>query len=291
MNSPALSQGPVRPVTISSGGSRATIDPVGAHVAEVLLGGVRVIKPSEDGSQTHGGIAVLIPYAGRVRHGRYRFEGADFQLPVRKDGHAIHGFAKDTRWKVLEKGPDSATLGCRLKGVGYPSTIEVTMSYSVGRNTFRTGCTVRNAGSRDCPLVVGFHPYFLGEEWTILTDGPAYRYRLRDGFFPTGEREPYSFDGVGPRTRLDDCFEVPGTVLFRSEGRELKIGRRRMPYLVVYDGKYAEERSVAIEPYSALPDAYNNGIGLKVLKRGRVFTCGYWFILGSSSRPLEGKWS
>ena len=278
----------MRPLTISNGGSRATIDATGAHVAEVLLAGERVVKPSGDGLPTHGGIAVLIPYAGRVRYGRYSFEGENLQLPVGRDGHAIHGFAKDARWKMLEKTIDSATLGCRLKGEGYPGTIEATVSYSVNRNSFSTGCVVMNAGDRDCPLVVGFHPYYLGEEWTISTDGPAYRYRLRDGYFPTGEREPYSFDGVGPRTRLDDCFEVRGAVVFRSEGRDLVIRRRRMPYLVLYDGKYAEGRSLAIEPYTALPDAYNNGVGLQILKSGGVFSCGYWFSLGSGLKAAEG---
>ena len=279
VNSPALPAGRVLPITISSGSSKATINPYGAHVAEILLGGERVIKSSRDGSPTHGGVAVLIPYAGRVRHGRYSFEGEDFQLPVRQDGHAIHGFAKDARWKVLGKNPHSVALGCRLKGEGYPGIIDVTLSYSIGRDDFRTGCTVRNVGDRDSPLAVGFHPYFLGDEWTISTRGRAYRYRLRDGYFPTGEREPYTFDGVGPSTRLDDCFKVDGAVTFRSEGRELVIGRRRMPYLVVYDGKYAEGRSVAIEPYTALPDAYNNGVGLEVLERGGASSCGYWFRL------------
>ena len=266
-------------VTISSGASEATIDTTGAHVTEVILGGENVTKPTKDGSPTHGGIGVLIPYAGRVRRGRYRFEGEDFQLPVGRDGHAIHGFAKDARWKVLEREHDSAALGCRLKGEGYPSIIDAAVTYSIGRNSFRTRCTVRNVGDRNCPLVVGFHPYFLGKEWAISTRGAAYRYRLRDGYFPTGERQPYSFEGAGPRTRLDDCFRVGGAVSFRSGDRELVIGRRRMPYLVVYDGKYAEGRSAAIEPYTGLPDAFNSGIGLTVLRRGHAFSCEYWFGL------------
>ena len=279
VNSGAFPGAPVLPVTISSGISKATIDLTGAHVTGLVLGGERVIKPSRDGSPTHGGIAVLIPYAGRVKQGRYRFEGKTFHLPVRGDGLAIHGFAKDARWGVLGAGSGSVVLGCRLAGRGYPSTIDVTVSYSVRSAVFKTGCRVRNVGGRDSPLVVGFHPYLLGRGRRNSTGARAYRYRLRDRYFPTGEKEPFSFGGVGPHTSLDDCFEVHGDVLFRSGDLQVVMGRNRMPYLVVYDGEYSEGRSVAIEPYTGLPDAYNNGIGLRVLKPGGVFSCGYWLGL------------
>jgi aldose 1-epimerase len=260
---------------IRSGSSEAKVSLDGAHLARLSLDGEEVIKPSNDGGQAHGGIAVLIPYAGRIRNGRYTFEGTSFKLPISRDGHAIHGFAKDARWKLVSEKTGSVTLGSRLRSAGYPGVLDVRITYSVRPESFSTGCFVTNAGSRSCPFVAGFHPYFLARSWRIVTTGRTYRYRLADKYFPTGERRPFSFAEVDPGTSLDDCFKIAGAIRFEAEGRTLVITRRRMPYLIVYNGKYAEGTSVAIEPYTGLDDAYNNGIGLIVLKPGESFSCGY----------------
>jgi aldose 1-epimerase len=261
--------------SIRSGSSDAKVSLDGAHVARLSLDGEQVLKPSNDGRQTHGGIAVLIPYAGRVRDGHYNFEGRSFRLPVNPDGHAIHGFAKDVPWKLVREKTGSVTLGSRLRGAGYPGLLDARIRYSVQPESFSTECSVTNVGQRSCPFVAGFHPYFLARSWKIVTIGRTYRYTLADRYFPTGERRPFSFAEVGPDTSLDDCFRVAGTIRLEAEEHTLVITRRRMPYLIVYNGKHAEGISVAIEPYTGLEDAYNNGIGLVVLKPGESFSCGY----------------
>jgi aldose 1-epimerase len=262
-------------MSIRSGSSEAEISQDGAYVGRLSLGGEEVLKPSSDGSQTHGGSAVLIPYAGRIRNGRYSFEGRNFRLPVRPDGHAIHGFAKDARWDLVRQSTSSVTLASRLRSAEYPGTLDARIRYSVRPESFTTECSVTNVGTRSCPFVAGFHPYFLARRWRIVTTGRTYRYTLADVYFPTGERRPFSFAETGPGTSLDDCFRVAGEVRLETEGRTLVITRRRMPYLVVYNGKHAEGVSVAIEPYTGLEDAYNNGIGLVVLRPGDSFSCGY----------------
>ena len=243
--------------------------------ARLSLHGKEVIKVSPDGRQTHGGIAVLIPYPGRIRNGRYTFEGRSFQLPVSEDGHAIHGFAKDARWELVRRRGDSVTLASRLKSAEYPGVLDAQITYSVGSESFSTECSVKNVGSRSCPYAAGFHPYFLGKNWRIVTTERTYRYKLVDTYFPTGERLPFSFKDVGPSTSLDDSFRVAGPVRLEADGRSLVITRRRMPYLIVYNGKYADGNSVAVEPYGGLEDSYNSGIGLTILRPGESFSCGY----------------
>jgi aldose 1-epimerase len=265
-------------VSIRYGTNEAEVDLEGAHVASLSLGGREVVKPSSDGAQTHGGIAVLMPYAGRIRDGRYTFEGKVFEFPVESDGHSIHGFAKDARWEVIGEKPGSVTLRTRLKSDGYPGILDARMTYTVRPGSFSTDCAVTNVGKRNCPFVAGFHPYFLARTWRIVTTGRVYRYALGDTYFPTGERARFSFSGVSPEASLDDEFRVGGAVTFQDEeekGRSLVMTRRRMPYLVVYNGEYADGRSVAVEPYTGLDDAFNNGIGLTVVKPGGSFSCGY----------------
>lgn len=127
--------------------------------------------------------------------------------------------------------------------------------------------------------MVGFHPYFLAKDWKIMARSKAYKYALRDKYFPTGRSEFYSFDDAGPDHDHDDTFRVAGPIRFRSECYEVVIRRTGMPFLVVYNGKYADGMSVAIEPYTGTTNAYNNGIGLHVLRPRESFSCGYEIIL------------
>jgi aldose 1-epimerase len=261
--------------TLTSHRSKSRINLYGAHVEQLSLDGEEVIKPSSDGVPTHGGAAVLIPYAGRVRNGRYTFEGGVYQLPVGPEGHASHGFAKDTTWEVVEARPASVKLRAQLQGEGYPAILETEITYALGETTFSTDCVVKNVSTSACPLVVGFHPYFLARDWTLEAGGGAYKYELADTYFPTGKRVPFDIGALGPNTRLDSLFEVEGQVKLHSPSLTLTLQRRKLPYLILFNGKYAEGISLAIEPYSGLPDAYNNGIGVTKLEPGATFTCEY----------------
>ncbi|MDG6917642.1 MAG: aldose 1-epimerase [Nitrososphaerota archaeon] len=261
-------------ISISHNSTAAVIDPLGAHVMRLSIDGVRVVRQSNDGVQTHGGIAVLIPYAGRVKYGRYSFEGRMFQLPIGKEGHAIHGFAKDTTWASHAMQRASVVMKAKMRAKGYPGVLEASITYSVGKKTFSTDCKVRNVGEDAAPVVVGFHPYFIAEEWSIGSSSRIYHYPLSDRYFPTGRRVVCSLKNAA-KSEWDDCFSTAGHIKLSTGGRELTLRRRNMPYFILYNGKHAGRNSVAVEPYSGLPDAYNNGIGLRVLSRGESFRCGY----------------
>ena len=276
-----------RSTIIGTGSSESTVSHLGAYVQTLTLNGHRIVKPTGDGNQTHGGIAVLMPYADKVEKGRYTFEGKDYQLPLNEDGEAIHGFAKDRIWRVKKGGKRSITLTTVVKDKGYPGKLAAEVTYSISRRSFSTSCSVANAGKVNCPVVIGFHPYFLGTSWKLSGKSKAYRYLLRDRYFPTGAREPSSFDEVGPYADLDDSFSVAGPVSFQGEGYQVTIKRRAMPYLIIYNGEHAEGKSVAIEPYTGLTDAYNNGMGLRVLKPGHSFKCGYDVTLTSRSAGIS----
>jgi aldose 1-epimerase len=280
-------------LTLSLDDSTAEVSLEGAHVGRVILDGEDVVKQSSDGVPTHGGIAVLIPYAGRVRQGKYSFEGTEYSLPLGREGHAIHGFAKDKRWEVVEEEEKKKTaavkLRARIEGQGFPATLAAEIEYTIGRTSFSTRCVVENTSRHyDCPLMVGFHPYFLARDWTLKATGRAYRYTLADQYFPTGEKEECDLRALGPATSLDDVFKVSGAVTLSDSSRRLTITRKNMPYVVLFNGKkYAEGRSLAIEPYTGLPDAYNNGIGLVTVKAGGRFACGYEFSLSRPNKRSE----
>lgn len=266
---------------IASGGSAAEVSDEGAYLSSLRLDGIPVLKRGEGSSMTHGGSAVLIPYAGRVRGGEYACGGREYRLPLNKEGNAIHGLVKELRWSLLGKTEDGVRLGTSLLHPGYPTRLECSIEYRLGRAGLSVECEVGNAGELAAPLVVGFHPYFLAGRWSLEHGCAAQRYELENGFFPTGKSEAFDFNGAwyDSGTGFDSLFRCPCDVVLRTDSYSLSISRREMPFLVVYNGKYAEGRSVAVEPYSGAPDAFNNGIGLANVEPKGSFRCGFSLAL------------
>ena len=81
----------------------------------------------------------MAPWAGRLRDGRFAFDGTTHQLPLNhtdEDGtrHAIHGTVFDAEWTVDEVGPDAITLHCPLDTVpGWPFAGTARQTISRGR--------------------------------------------------------------------------------------------------------------------------------------------------------------
>ena len=100
---------------------------------------------------------------------------------------------------------------------------------------------------------------------------------MKDMYFPDGETLPFDFNGktFDENQKFDDCFQFPCDARLRTNLVKLKISKRNMPYVVVFNGKWAEDRSVAFETYTSAPDAFNNGLGLIHLSRGESFECGF----------------
>ena len=60
-----------------------------------------------------------------------------------------------------------------------------------------------------------------------------------------------------------------------SEYGQIKLERKNMPYFVLYNGKYSRGESVALEPMTGAPDAFNNRIGITEVEPAGEFTCGF----------------
>lgn len=263
-------------IRISSGNSETEILEKGAYLSSLVLGGNEVIKKTLDGEQTHGGSAVLIPYAGRVRNASYIYDGVEYRLPKNNGENSIHGFLKDILWSVVSKDQSSVKLSSILSNKGYPSTLETTISYTLEEKGLAVRIEVTNKGNLKAPLLIGFHPYFLVTgDWRIMHDKDLRELNFRDGFFPDGTTSPVDFNKTGDmgKSSFDNCFVGGGNITLESDGGTIVITRENMDYLVIYNGKYTDGRSVAIEPMTGAPDAFNNGIGLVDLEPGASYNC------------------
>lgn len=269
---------------IVSGSSKATILHKGAYVYDLAIAHHDLLKKTRDDLTTHGGCGALVPFAGRIRNGEYTWNGKKYSLPKNNEGNAIHGFLKDSKLEVKKNTTDSIELEGFLSSPGYPSELLANLNYRISENGFSASCQVSNVGKSDCPLYVGFHPYFLAQQWQIKHDCNVYKLEMKDKYFPTGKTDEFDFnkEAYSSQTKFDTCFHFPCDLSLQTESYTLKLRKKELPYLLVYNGKWAEGKSVALEPYSAPPDAFNNLIGLKTLYPGETFSCGFELELHSN---------
>ena len=256
-----------------------------------FVGGSRIFLPHREG---YRGVK-LFPFPNRIRDGRFSFGGATFQLPLNQaeEGHAIHGLVYSRPFELTSQyaGTDQARveLFYRYRGdlPGFPFPFELSVRYHLDRKgSLQVTTRAENTGRKAMPCGDGWHPYFQfpGKDVNGLRlQIPAqFRFELDERKIPTGKMvEDLRFNSLGGigGTVLDDCFVVTGedgwaTVRLEDPDSGLKLisrqktGDRGYNYLQVYTTP--ERRSIAIEPMTCIPDAFNNGVGLIVLQPGEA---------------------
>ena len=92
----------------------------GAYLSSMFLGSTRILKESHDMVDTHGGMAILAPFANRIRNGEYTYDGKKYSFAKNTEGNAIHGFAKSTDFSIVNQNESVITLESVLTDPGYP---------------------------------------------------------------------------------------------------------------------------------------------------------------------------
>ncbi len=202
---------PMAIITISdhSSGSSASIVPrfgfnCFRFLADVDGQWVDVIDSSEDFPRTgenpsRNGSPILFPFPNRIALGKYSWRGKDYTLPASGSmPHAIHGFAYDRPWRVIDRGDDFVTGEFRIsqddpdRAACWPSDGIIQLRYRVHRSTLRIDVTITNPDDVDLPWGFGTHTYFklpLGKEsqaGRCLIQAPAHKQWVLEECIPTG---------------------------------------------------------------------------------------------------------
>jgi aldose 1-epimerase len=245
--------------------------------------------------------AKLSPFACRVNNSQYKFGEKDYLLgKFALRGIAIHGLIYDAFFDITEQVSDETKASVKLatryeNGMeGYPFKYNAEVEYILTEgNTLTIKTTVTNVDEQLLPLVDGWHPYFtLGDSINDyqLEFQSKEMLEFNDSLIPTGNLIPFeefgSIKNLGTK-ELDNCFtlnfaECQPMCVIRNPQRKVQIEfhpENSYPYLQIYTPEH--RKSIAIENLSGAPDAFNNGMGLRVLQPGELATFTTKFITRS----------
>jgi aldose 1-epimerase len=281
---------------IAAGDYFAVVTELGAglrelhHRGEPLLAGYQAgeLPPAASG-------ALLAPWPNRVDHGRYAFDGHQFQLDLSEPaaGNAIHGLTRWANWQQSLAESDRVLLQLLLLGrPGYPFCLLLQADYRLDPDTgLHVRITARNEGATRAPYGTGSHPYLTAgtphiDECELTL--PASRW------LPSGERgipaDPpqdvtgTAFDYRTHRPIGDATLDHAFTGLERDSGGLARVhltgGQRGVclwvdesyRWLQVFTGDPLDEphrrRALAVEPMTCPPNAFVTGTDLLTLEPG-----------------------
>lgn len=255
-------------------GHRLTVDidpDAGGRVAQISADGVPLLVghgevPADllvDGEvpPTAWGAYPMVPWAGRIRRGRFEFRGREYRLPIDFGDHSIHGVGCRMPWRVSSAEPHRVTLSLAMPAdERWPFGGTVEQVVSVDDVTLRLEMTV-TAGEHAFPCSFGWHPWFRAP--SALDFHPARMFRRDD-------------EGIAvldlvevPPGPWDDCFTNHMPVGLTIDGVRLRLTSDCTNW-VVYDER---AHATCVEPQTGPPDAFT--IAPRVLEPGRSHAA--WF--------------
>ena len=250
-----------RQLTLAADRVEAVVDlEAGGRLASLAIDGWELLVTEGAGPIAWGSYP-MVPYAGRVRNGWFRFRGRRFDLPMKLPPHAIHGTVLDRPWARLDDRTITTDLGPDWPFAG--KAVQ-TFDLEAGRLTNR----LELHADEPMPASLGWHPWFRrrprpaasaashasagdlapGELELDLDAGAMYR-RDAEGITTTDLVVP------PPPGPWDDCFTDlrRPPVLSWPGFLELTV-ESDCPSWVVYTVPTA---ALCVEPQTAPPDALN----------------------------------
>lgn len=258
---------------ITDGRTTVAIDPRhGGRVAQITVDGTHLLVDADDAPadqrEADGsprplgwGSYPMVPWAGRIRRGRFEFEGVAHRLPANLGDHAIHGVGFDAAWTVTDRSPSGATLGLDLPTSDrWPFGGRTGQRFSLDGDGLLMEMTV-TATDRAFPVSFGWHPWF--RKPTRLDFHPDRMYRRDDDWIAVAELVDV------PPGPWDDCFSNTAPVGLTVGGIDLELSSDCTDW-VVYD---MPAHATCVEPQTGPPDAVT--IAPRVLRPGETHHAWY----------------
>ena len=294
--------------TIEADGHKAVVVEVGGNLRHYSVAGQEILDGyAEDEIAPAMAGAILAPWPGRIRDGKYTFREQAYQLPQTEPAlhTALHGLVLWGRWTLVEQSAASVTVEYDLPPTpGYPWALLVRSTWTVGADGLRAVHTATNNDTEPCPFGFSVHPYLrlpgVAVDDALITVPARTRVLSDSRLLPIGAVKVAGteYDYAEPRRIGATVFDTTfGDLVADADGGSAVTltGPDGGPSLDVWaDGEFGywqvfsadtlqgerRRRSVAIEPMTCPPDAFRSGRDLIVLDPGQTWT-GSWGVRSS----------
>jgi len=241
----------------------------------------------------------LFPFPNRIDAGTYSVENHKHQLDINfpDENNAIHGLVFDKPFNITNEQSTateaSVELSFKADGslTGYPYKFEVTVTYTLNKDGLSIKSTAKNIDTCTIPVGFGWHPYFaLGDTVTkIDVSFPStHSFDVDERMLPTTKQAYTDFNthrNLG-NTSFDTCFafepaagKAETKITLNESGKGISVwqekGAEGNNFVQIYTPGH--RKSIAIEPMTCIANAFNNEIGLILLKPGQT-TSNFWGV-------------
>ncbi len=248
-----MAPGPL--VGIRHAALEVTVAPAaGGRVARIRFDGLDWLVGHDEHTQAMiaWGSYPMVPWAGRVRAGRFEWQGRRHALPINLGNHAIHGVGFALPWQVEAQSSSHVELSLALpQDKRWPFGGRVIQRIEVADRQLRLVLTL-TAGEHDMPAVLGWHPWFRKPDRLEFEPSRCYP-RDAEGLALLPLVEP-------PPAPWDDCFLNERPVELHRNGQRIRLSSD-CHHWVVYD---EPRHATCVEPQTGPPDAFNLGLAATV---------------------------
>jgi aldose 1-epimerase len=271
--------------TISHGAYTAEISTVGAALAALKFDDKALIEPRLHARYFSG--EILAPWPNRIADGKYSHNGKDFQLNVNEEArnNALHGLVFDKHWKVFSKSENTIALQIEIDDLSkYPGILELQMTYKLDHQGLLSTLTATNCSEIELPYGASTHPYLtvpgvksvndyvlqIGASQVYLTDNerllPTELVDVKDANLDFRNPNQIGARFIDHAFRQDPNFERLVSITSDSgEGVSISFSNAAgwiQIHTADRNGAADGRKSLAIEPMTCPPDAFNSEIDL-----------------------------
>jgi aldose 1-epimerase len=161
----------------------------------------------------------MLPWCNRIKGGKLRFQGKEYQLRTTKDdGTARHGDTRGRAWRLDERGNSHIRMSLQsdvYPDMNWPFKFSAWAEYRLDGRDFIWTLALKNEDSRPMPGGFGHHPYFARTA-DAQVQIPCDQYFELTDFMATGSPVP-----IAPEVDFRQMRDVP-----ESEINHLLTGRK-----------------------------------------------------------------
>lgn len=226
--------------------------------------------------------SILFPFAGRIKDGKYNFQGKSFQLEnnQKDEKMALHGLIYNKEFIILDRQTSKEFVAVTLcyierdKTKGFPYKYSIYLTYTLTENKLDLKVKIVNNDVNSFPFSVGWHPYFYSSDLSesYLSFKSDKKIAFNKDMIPEKVNDIIFNSALQIKdAKLDDCYILNhNNIFFNTPDYNLSMSSTSSEnYLQIYTPD--KKNIIAIEPLTGPSNNFNNKLGLQILNSKEIY--------------------